>query len=66
MKPKIKMKVIKEDMGYSAYTNVGDDLIATCGDTLEELKEMVLDAVNLSFEDKGFILLSNEYKTRIR
>jgi len=54
-KPKISIKVIKEDLGYSAFTQVGEKLIATQGDTFDELKEMVLDVVNLSFEEEGFI-----------
>ena len=53
-KPKIKMTVIKEDTGYSAHDLVGNISLNTCGDTFEELKEMILDVVNLAFEDKGF------------
>ncbi len=53
-KPKITFRVLKEDIGYSANALVGNNFIGTQGDTFEELKEMILDAVNLSFEDKGF------------
>lgn len=59
-KPKIKVKVIKEDTGYSAYSEVGKNLIATQGETFEELKDMILDAVNLTFEDQAFVYLENE------
>jgi hypothetical protein len=59
-KPKIKFKVIKEDLGYSATANVGDKFIGTQGDTFEELKEMILDALNLSFEDEGFVYSIDE------
>lgn len=59
-KPKITMTVIKEDTGYSAVTNVGNNLITTEGETFEELKAMALDAVNLTFEDKGFIYTTDE------
>ncbi|MBW6535168.1 MAG: helix-turn-helix transcriptional regulator [Mariniphaga sp.] len=59
-KPKIKVKVIKEDTGYSAYSVVGKNLIATQGETFEELKDMILDAVNLTFEDQAFVYLENE------
>ena len=59
-KPKITMTVIKEDTGYSAVTNVGNHLIATEGETYEELKVMALDAVNSTFEDKGFIYTTDE------
>ena len=53
--PKITMKITKESIGYSAYTLYGDISINTCADTFEELKTMILDAVNLSFEDKWYI-----------
>jgi len=59
-RPKIKMKVIKEEAGYSAYTNFGDDFIGTQGETFDELKEMVLDAVNLTFKDKGLTYTIDE------
>ncbi len=53
-KPKITVRVLKEDIGYSANALVGNNFIGTQGDTFNELKEMILDAVNLSFEDEGF------------
>lgn len=53
-KPKITMTILKEDTGYSATAKVGEIFIGTQGDTFDELKEMVLDAVNLAFEDLGF------------
>lgn len=59
-KPKVSMTIIKEDSGYSAHAHAGKDLIATQGETYEELKKMALDAVNLAFEDKGFIYTIDE------
>ena len=59
-KPKIKVKVIKESTGYSAYIEVGKNLIATQGETFEELKDMILDAVNLTFEDQPFVYKEDE------
>lgn len=53
-KPKITMTILKEDTGYSATGKVSDNFIATQGDTFDELKDMILDAVNLAFEDLGF------------
>jgi hypothetical protein len=50
-KPKIVIEVIKEELGYSALANVEEKLIATQGDGFDELKIMVLDMVNLSFEE---------------
>jgi predicted RNase H-like HicB family nuclease len=59
-KPKIIVTITKEDSGYSAHALVDDISVNTQGETLEELKEMVLDAVNLSFEDKGFVFTEDE------
>ena len=56
------MKILKEDVGYSAQAQVGNLSINTCGDTYEELEEMVLDAINLSFEDQGFSYSIDEIK----
>lgn len=52
-KPRLTIKIIKENNGYSAYTNAGDKSINTCGDTFSELNDMILDAVNLAFEEEG-------------
>jgi hypothetical protein len=61
-RPEITMQVIKEDTGYSAYAMVDNISINTCGDTFDELKLMVVDAVNLSFEDKGYVYTMDEIK----
>ncbi|MGN6541715.1 MAG: helix-turn-helix domain-containing protein [Ginsengibacter sp.] len=53
-KPKITMTILKEDTGYSATGKVNDTFLATQGDTFDELKDMILDAVNLALEDLGF------------
>ncbi len=54
-KPKITMTVLKEDAGYSATAVVGDNFIATEADTFDALKENIIEAVNLTFEDKGYV-----------
>ena len=54
------MTIMKEDSGYSATASVKEIHINTEGETLEELKENVLEAVNLSFEDKGFAYGADE------
>jgi predicted RNase H-like HicB family nuclease len=59
-KPKITIGITKEDSGYSAHALVDEISINTQGETLEELKEMILDAVNLSFVDKAIIFTSEE------
>jgi predicted RNase H-like HicB family nuclease len=61
-KPKINMTIIKEDAGYSAHTVVNNNSINTQGDTFDELKEMMLEAVNLSFEDKEISYTIDEIK----
>lgn len=52
-KPKVKLTIIKEDVGYGATGQWKDRFMATCGDTWEELQREILDMVNLTFEDMG-------------
>src|SRR4030042_3137591 len=52
-KPKINITVLKEGKGFSAFTSIRGDFIGTQGYTFNELKINILEAVNLSFEDKG-------------
>ena len=59
-KPKIMMTVVKEESGYSATASVKEIHINTEGDTLDELKANILEAINLSFEDKDFVYTSDE------
>lgn len=61
-KPKIIMTVLKEDEGYSAFAQVGEYYIATQGDSWQELNEMVLEAINLCFEEKGFTYTIDEIR----
>jgi hypothetical protein len=61
-KPQITMTVIKEDAGYSANATSGDRHIFTEGETFDELKSNILDAVNLAFEDLHFIYSIDEVK----
>ena len=64
-KPKVTMTIIKEEIGYSATANVGEYFIGTQGDNWEELKEMIVDAVNLSFEDDDFTYTIGEIKFKL-
>jgi thymidine kinase len=59
-KPKIKIIVTKEDTGYSASTLVNTNFIATEAESFEELKTTILEAVNFSFEEKGFVYAIDE------
>lgn len=61
-KPQITITVIKEDTGYSATATNGDRHIFTEGETFDELKANILDAVNLAFEDLNFIYTIDEIK----
>lgn len=63
-KPKIVMQVMKEDVGYSASAKVKNISINTEGDTLEELKANIVEAVNLAFEDKWYVHNSEEIELR--
>lgn len=59
-KSKIKMQVIKEDEGYSATIQIGDNFFGTQGDNFEELKTNALDAVNLYFEDRNKVFIADD------
>jgi hypothetical protein len=63
-KPKIVMNILKEDVGYSAYANVDNRSIYSQGDNFNELMNNILDAVNLSFDDKGFNYKNDEIKMK--
>jgi transcriptional regulator with XRE-family HTH domain len=52
-KNKITFTVLKEEEGFSAYTKVGDTNIYAVGETMEELKNDALEAVNFNFEESG-------------
>ena len=64
-RPKIVMTIMKEDVGYSAYTYIKPYSINTQGDTFEELQEMILEAVNLAFEEEGFVYTIEEIKYQL-
>ncbi len=59
-KQKITIKVIKEDEGYTATALVNNNFVATEAENFEDLKQKVLEAVNLTFEDNGFIYTIDE------
>lgn len=60
MKPKIKLTIIKEDIGYGATGKWKDRFMATCGDTWDELQSMIIEMVNLTFEDLGYTYTLDE------
>ena len=55
-KRKIKVTIMKEETGYSAYATVGTKFVSTQGETLRELKSNMLDATKLSFKGEGKML----------
>jgi hypothetical protein len=59
-KPKIKVTIIKENLGYSAHALVKSNFIATEAESFEELKANVLEAVNLTFEEKEMVYTIDE------
>lgn len=61
-KPKITMTVLKETNGYSAMTKSGNHSIFTEGDNFDQLKTNIIDAVNLSFSDEGFVYSIDEIR----
>jgi len=61
-KQAIKIKVMKEDKGYSATTKVDNNYIATESESFNELKTMILEALNLAFEEKEIVYTINDMK----
>jgi hypothetical protein len=61
-KPSIMMTVIKEDTGYSAFAEVGNNSVHTDGESFEELKNNIIEAVNLTFEEEGYSYTIDEIK----
>lgn len=52
-KPTIQMKVKQDSGGYSATATAGNRFMAARAQTIEHLKAMALEVVNLTFEDRG-------------
>jgi len=61
-KPIIKLKIIKEDLGYTALGQWRNRSLVTCGDSWEELQSMIIEMLNLTFEDLGFEYAIEEIK----
>jgi hypothetical protein len=56
----IKVTITKEVTGYSASACIGEDFIGTQGDTLDELKTNILEAVNLASAEKQIVYSMDE------
>ena len=61
-KPKIKLEIIKEDLGYTAIGQWKNRGLVTCGDNWDELQDMIIEMLNLSFEDLGYTFSIDEIK----
>jgi hypothetical protein len=61
-KPKIRITVTKEKTGYSANTLVNKNFIATDAENIEELNQNIIEALNLAFEDMGFVYRIEEIR----
>jgi hypothetical protein len=59
-KPIIHISIIKEDVGYSATCTIQKKIIGTQGDNYTELQENIVEAVNLAFEEEGFVYTISE------
>ncbi len=59
-KPVITMNIIKEEIGYSASASIQNKFIGTEGDDFDKLKDNILEAVNLTFQDFGFVYTIDE------
>lgn len=53
-KPKIKLQIIKEDLGYTALGQWKNRSLVTSGDNWEDLQKSIVEMINLVFEDLGF------------
>ncbi len=50
-KRKVKVTVLKEDIGYSAIAIIGDAFVGTEAETFEDLKTNIIEALNFAFEE---------------
>lgn len=52
-KRKVKVVVIKENMGYSATTSIGNSFVAAEAESFDELKTKMVEALNFTFVESG-------------
>lgn len=58
----VKIRVMKEDKGYSATALLNNNFIATESESFEELNTMILEALNLAYEQGGIVYMINDLK----
>jgi len=61
-KRKVKVTILKEDIGYSAIALIGDDFVGTEAETFEELKTNILEALNFAYKELDIEYTLNDIK----
>ena len=61
-KPKLKVTIQKENIGFSAHVVIKNNFIGTEADTFDLLVTNLLEAINLTFEEQGFVYQLSELK----
>jgi transcriptional regulator with XRE-family HTH domain len=61
-KPKLKVTILKENIGFSAHIVINNNFIGTEADTFDVLVTNLLEAINLTFEEQGFVYQLSELK----
>ncbi|MEN9839584.1 MAG: hypothetical protein RL177_1063 [Bacteroidota bacterium] len=61
-KPQITLTILKEDVGYTAVGKWREYNLVTCGDDWDELQRMIIEMLDLVFEDHGFTYTIDEIR----
>jgi transcriptional regulator with XRE-family HTH domain len=61
-KPKLKVTILKENIGFSAHVVIKNNFIGTEADTFDLLVTNLLEAINLTFEEQGYVYQLSELK----
>jgi transcriptional regulator with XRE-family HTH domain len=61
-KPKLKGTILKENIGFSAHVVIKNNFIGTEADTFDLLVTNLLEAINLTFEELGYVYQLIELK----
>ncbi|HZV70689.1 MAG TPA: helix-turn-helix transcriptional regulator [Saprospiraceae bacterium] len=65
LKKKIKVILEKTRTGFSAYAADDDIPVGTTGKSISELKDNILEALNLYYEEKGYMIRENNISIEI-
>ena len=58
----VKIRVIKEDKGYSATAKIDKNFIASEAESFDELIRMILEAINLALENDRNVYKQDDLK----